>query len=423
MYPFDVPALRGFLAARARASARPVIVRTVWLLGLVSCFTDISSEMISSILPVYLFVHLQLSPVQFGLIDGLYQGVTAVARLASGIVADRWRRYKLVATSGYVLSAVCKLGLLATGSTWSVFAAVLSADRLGKGIRTAPRDALISLTTRPQDLASAFGVHRAMDTAGVLVGPLLAYWILASLPGRFDAIFVVSFAVALIGIAVLVLLVDDRRGADGERERANRVSLDLSSLLRHRPFVSIAVVAALTSFVVVSDAFLYLLIQWKRGGGAETIPLLYAGTASAYLVLAAPLGRLADRMGRVRMFLIGQVLMVVVFAGIAWVDLGLWTLALCLLLHGAYYAATDGVLAALASGATRSDVRASGLAALTTATSLARLAGSVVVGVVWSWRGPEMVVTLALIATVAALIVSAVTLKGASLDTLDAGTT
>jgi MFS family permease len=421
VYPFDVPALRGFLAARARATARPVIVRTVWLLGLVSCFTDISSEMISSILPVYLFVHLQLSPVQFGLIDGLYQGVTAVARLASGIVADRWRRYKLVATIGYALSAVCKLGLLATGSTWSVFAAVLSADRLGKGIRTAPRDALISLTTRPQDLASAFGVHRAMDTAGVLVGPLLAYWILASLPGRFDAIFVVSFAVALIGIAVLVLLVDDRRGAEGER--ASRVSLDLSRLLRHRPFVSIAAVATLTSFVVVSDAFLYLLIQWRRGGGAETIPLLYAGTASAYLVLAAPLGRLADRVGRVRMFLIGQALMVAVFAGIAWIGIELWTLALCLLLHGAYYAATDGVLAALASSTTQSDVRASGLAALTTATSLARLAGSVVVGVIWSWQGPETVVTLALIATAAALIVSAVTLKGASLDTLDAGTT
>jgi MFS family permease len=421
VYPFDVPALRGFLAARARATARPVIVRTVWLLGLVSCFTDISSEMISSILPVYLFVHLQLSPVQFGLIDGLYQGVTAVARLASGIVADRWRRYKLVATIGYALSAVCKLGLLATGSTWSVFAAVLSADRLGKGIRTAPRDALISLTTRPQDLASAFGVHRAMDTAGVLVGPLLAYWILASSPGRFDAIFVVSFAVALIGIAVLVLLVDDRRGAEGER--ASRVSLDLSRLLRHRPFVSIAAVATLTSFVVVSDAFLYLLIQWRRGGGAETIPLLYAGTASAYLVLAAPLGRLADRVGRVRMFLIGQALMVAVFAGIAWIGIELWTLALCLLLHGAYYAATDGVLAALASSATQSDVRASGLAALTTATSLARLAGSVVVGVIWSWQGPETVVILALIATAAALIVSAVTLKGTSLDTLDAGTT
>jgi nitrate/nitrite transporter NarK len=154
VYPLDVGSLRSLLAARVRGvSARPVIVRTVWLLGLVSCFTDISSEMVSSILPAYLFVHLQLSPVQFGLVDGLYQGVTAIARLASGVVADRWRGYKLVAAVGYGLSAVCKLGLLASGSAWSVFATILSIDRVGKGIRTAPRDALISLATRPQDLA------------------------------------------------------------------------------------------------------------------------------------------------------------------------------------------------------------------------------------------------------------------------------
>jgi MFS family permease len=376
--------------------------------------------MVSSILPVYLFVHLQLSPVQFGLVDGLYQGVTAVARLASGIVADRWQRYKLVAILGYGLSAVCKVGLLASGSAWSAFAAILSLDRVGKGIRTAPRDALISLTSRPQDLASAFGVHRAMDTVGVFVGPLLAFWILASMPGRFDAVFVVSFAVALIGLAVLVLLVDDRRGADSTRE--GRVSLDLPGLLRNRPFVSIAGVAALTSFVVVSDAFLYLLLQWRRGGGAEAIPLLYAGTAGAYLVLAAPLGRLADRVGRAPVFLMGQVFMIAVYAGVAWVGIEFWTLALCLLLHGAYYAATDGVIAALVSGATRSDVRASGLAALTTATSLARLAGSVVVGVIWSWRGPETVVVLALAATVSVLIVSAIALKRTNGGALDEGT-
>ena len=327
MYPIDVAGLRGLLARRSRASARPVIARTVWLLGLVSCFTDISSEMISSILPVYLFVHLQLSAVQFGVIDGLYQGVTAVARLASGVVADRWRQYKLVATLGYVLSAICKLGLLATGSAWTAVAAILSADRLGKGIRTAPRDALISLASRPQDLGSAFGVHRAMDTVGVLVGPLLAFWLLTSMPNRFEAIFVVSFAIALIGIAALVLLVDDRTG-DVARER--HLTVDLPGLLRNRPFVVITTVAALTSFVVVSDAFLYLLLQWKRGSGAESIPLLYAGTATSYLVLAAPLGRLADRVGRPAVFLFGQACMVLVYAGVAALDIGLWTLGLVL---------------------------------------------------------------------------------------------
>jgi MFS family permease len=421
VYPIDVVGLRSFLDRRLRASARPVIPRTVWLLGLVSCFTDVSSEMISSILPVYLFVHLQLSAVQFGVIDGLYQGVTAVARLASGIVSDRWRQYKLVATLGYALSAICKLGLLVTGSAWATVAAILSADRLGKGIRTAPRDALISLATPKQDLASAFGVHRALDTVGVLVGPLLAFWILSSMPNRFDAIFVVSFAIALIGIAALVLLVDDRRGdVTGERH----LTVDLPGLLRNRPFVAITTLAALTSFVVVSDAFVYLLLQWKRGSGADTIPLLYAGTATAYLVLAAPLGRLADRFGRSRVFVMGQACMVLVYAGLALLDIRLWTLGLVLLLHGAYYAATDGVIAALVSSATSSEVRASGLAALNTATSLTRLAGSVIVGVIWSWRGPGTVVTLALFASIALLVVSAYMLnaRNDALRSLDTGT-
>lgn len=417
MYPIDVAGLRGLLDRRARASTRPAIAPTVWFLGLVSCLTDISSEMISSILPVYLFVHLQLSAVQFGVIDGLYQGVTAVARLASGVVADRWRQYKLVAMLGYALSAICKLGLLATGTAWTVVATILSADRLGKGIRTAPRDALISLATPPQDLASAFGVHRAMDTVGVLVGPLLAFWILSSMPNRFDAIFVVSFAFGLIGIAALVLLVEDRSGSP----RASHFAIDLPGLLRNRRFIAVTAVAALTSFVVVSDAFLYLLLQWKRGSGAESIPLLYAGTATAYLVLAAPLGRFADRLGRVGVFLIGQACMVFVYAAVSVLDIGLWTLVPILLLHGAYYAATDGVVAALISAATPSEVRASGLAALTTATSLTRLAGSVIVGVIWSWRGPGTVVTLALIATVATLIVSAFVLKGVSAK-IEAGT-
>ncbi len=419
MYPIDVAGLRGLLVRRSRSLTRPAIAPTVWLLGLVSCFTDISSEMIASILPVYLFVHLQLSAVQFGVIDGLYQGVTAVARLASGVVADRWRQYKLVAALGYVLSAVCKIALLTSGNAWTTVAAIISADRLGKGIRTAPRDALISLSTRPQDLAAAFGVHRAMDTVGVLVGPLLAFWILSSMPNRFDTIFVVSFAIALIGIAALVLLVDDHKGdVAGERH----FTIDLPGLLRNRSFLAVTTVAALTSFVVVSDAFLYLLLQWKRGGDAASIPLLFAGTATSYLVLAAPLGRLADRVGRVAVFLIGQASMVLVYAGIAMLDVGLWTLLLVLLLHGAYYAATDGVVAALISGSTPSEVRASGLAALNTATSLTRLASSVVVGIIWSWRGPGTVVTLALFATMAALVVSVYVLKGTNGRNLEAGT-
>src|SRR6185503_8332888 len=121
--------------------------RTVWCLGLTSFFTDISSEMVASILPIYLVLHLHLSPLTFGLIDGLYQGFAAVARVAGGFVADRWRNHKAVASVGYALSAACKLGLLAAGNAWSLLALTIAFDRTGKGIRTAPRDALISLST------------------------------------------------------------------------------------------------------------------------------------------------------------------------------------------------------------------------------------------------------------------------------------
>ena len=146
----------------------PGVSRTVWCLGLTSFFTDVSSEMVASILPIYLVLHLHLSPLAFGLIDGLYQGFAAVARVAGGFVADRWRSHKAVASVGYGLSAVCKLGLLAAGNVWSLLALTIALDRTGKGIRTAPRDAMISLSTPRAELATAFGVHRALDAAGAM---------------------------------------------------------------------------------------------------------------------------------------------------------------------------------------------------------------------------------------------------------------
>src|SRR4051812_20010348 len=168
---------------------RPRVARIVWYLGITSFFTDVSSEMVSSILPIYLVLHLRLSPVAFGGIDGLYQGFAAVARLAGGFVADRWRNHKSVAAFGYALSATCRVGLLAAGNTWELLAATIAIDRTGKGIRTAPRDAMISLSTDRADLASAFGVHRALDAAGAMLGPFIAF-VLFSTAAAFDAIFV-----------------------------------------------------------------------------------------------------------------------------------------------------------------------------------------------------------------------------------------
>src|SRR5215510_5280245 len=131
----------------------------VWKLGLTSFLTDISSEMVNSALPIYLVLHLHLSPLQYGAIDGVYNGLAVVlVSLAAGAIADRTRRHKQVALTGYGLSALCKLLLLAAGGAWGALVAILGLDRLGKGIRTAPRDALISLSTSPSLMASAFAV-------------------------------------------------------------------------------------------------------------------------------------------------------------------------------------------------------------------------------------------------------------------------
>jgi MFS family permease len=399
VYELDAASLRS--ARTAASTPPPRVTAVVWYLGFVSFFTDISSEMVSSVLPIYLLVQLQLSPLQFGIVDGLYQGVGAIARLASGFVSDRWGRHKIVAAIGYGISAVCKLGLLAVGSAPAALATLISIDRTGKGLRTAPRDALISLNTRDSDLGAAFGVHRALDAAGVVVGPLLAYLILRATPGRFDAIFVVSFAAAIIGLGVLLLLVDDVHGAASPGSR--KLLSDFRALTRHRGFISILVTGVMLNVAVMSDAFLYLMLLRRSGMDTATLPLLFMGTACAYLALAVPFGRLADRAGRARVFVGGYAIVAGIYGAALVVDLGTPGLIACLVIHGAYYAATDGVLAALASSVVPAGLRASGLASVGTATSVAKLGGSILLGALWSWAGPSAVLGFGCVATLAVL--------------------
>jgi len=174
----------------------PRVARTVFLLGVTSMLTDVSSELVATVLPLYLVFALGLSPLGFGIVNGLYEGGAAILRLVGGHLGDRAGRHKEVAAFGYGLSAISKLALLAAGSASAVSGVVL-VDRAGKGIRTAPRDALISLSTPRAGLATAFGVHRAMDTAGAMLGPLLAFGLLALSPLDFVLVFVVSFFVVV----------------------------------------------------------------------------------------------------------------------------------------------------------------------------------------------------------------------------------
>lgn len=167
--------------------------------------------MVTAVLPLYLVAGLGLSPLGFGALDGLYNGVSALVQLTGGHLADRIRNHKLIAGIGYGLSALCKPLLLLAHSLGPV-GVVLALERTGKGLRTAPRDALISLSTPPELQGRAFGVHRAMDTTGALLGPLAAFFILGMTVDGYDAVFGVSACVAALGVVVLVLFVPS--GAD-----------------------------------------------------------------------------------------------------------------------------------------------------------------------------------------------------------------
>ena len=426
------------------------VPRTVLLLGFTSLFTDISSEMITAILPLYLVVQLGLTPAQFGLVDGLYRGVSAVSRLAAGVLSDWLGRPKLVASVGYGLSAATRPLLLVASSVASV-AGLITADRIGKGIRTAPRDAMIATASGPPDLGQNFGVHRAMDNIGAMLGPLVAFAVLWLVPRNYDAVFVVSAAFAVVGLAVLVLLVPARQAPPAARRRADalhepgaateaeRASLegeggaegatrgsvtaepvpsrsrltgaDLAALLRSRPLVTRVGLAGLLTLFTVSDAFVFLALLDRDAGLAKVFPLFAVGLALAYTALAVPVGRLADRVGRMWVFLGGHVVLLVVYAIVGGPTGVLPAAVITLLLLGLFYAATDGVLAAAVSATLPEVSRASGLALAQTVVAVGGFASSVAFGLLLGWLGAGSAYLVMSLGLAAAIAVAATLLR------------
>jgi MFS family permease len=394
-----------------RDRVQPGVSRTVVLLGFTSLFTDISSEMVATVLPLYLVYVGGFSPLAFGVIDGLYNGAVALVGLASGFIGDRFRRHKEVAATGYGLSAVCKLLLLVVGTAVSAIGAVVLLDRAGKGIRTAPRDAMISLSTPAGQLGAAFGVHRALDTTGAMLGPLAAFGVLALAPLAFDSIFLISFCMAMLGLGILVLLVQPRQTTSGAVRPPRAASLrGAFGLLQVRRYRALLLAAGALSLATASDAFIFLALSETVDLGTSLFPLLFVGSAGVYMLLAVPMGRVADRVGRGRVLLGGYVLLLGVYAALL-LPLGGWVLVTAALgLLGAYYAATDGVLAALGSALAPEEVRGSGLALLRTVTSIARLVASIAFGALWTVWGMEVALATFAAALLAATAIAAVVL-------------
>jgi MFS family permease len=398
------------LTSRGRRSR---VSRTVLLLGVCSLLTDISSEMVATVLPLYLVTTLGFTPLQYGIVDGLYQGAAALVRFAGGYLGDLRRRHKGIASVGYGVSTFCKLGLAAVGSAFGAISAIIMLDRAGKGLRTAPRDAMISMSSEPENLGTSFGVHRALDTTGALIGPLIAFGLLTLAPLAFDTLFVVSFCFGLAGLGVLVLLVrEPERRPRAAQAEAEPVRLRAAfGLLRGRRFRALFIVSLALGLATTSDGFIYLILQRDLELDATLFPLLFTGTAVTFMLLAAPIGKIADQVGRGRVMLAGYGMLLGVYILLLVQPIGTPGLFLALFMLGTYYAATDGVLMALGSTQVGEDLRGSGLALLGTAVSTSRLLASVLFGTLWTLVGIEMALVIFAVGLAAAILLAALALR------------
>ena len=392
--------------ATAGPAERLRVPRNVFALGAVSLLTDISAEMITSVVGYYLLVYLQVSTITVGFLDGFYSAVPVLLALYAAYLADRFQRRKLLAGAGYGLSAVSKLGFPLVGRSVAGLGLVQGSDRLGKGLRTAPRDALISLSTPAQIQGRAFGVHRMMDTVGAFLGPLIAVVALSVsvAAAAFDDVFVTSFCIAAIGLLALVLFVTDHREPADSAKRVNlRAGINL---LRDASFRRVCIAATILAIAWVSDTFIYLVLQQRLGLTAIDYALLAVGTTGSYLLLAIPAGRLADRIGRWRVFLCGHAALLVVYLVLVGPFSGVVLIFVALPIHGLFYAMTDGVLMAHAGPMLPRQLRTAGLAVLQSLRALGAFVSSMAFGFAWSRFDSRTVILGYIGALVLALVVA-----------------
>lgn len=374
--------------------------RTVLALSFTSFFTDISSEMVAAVIPLFLTTQLGFTPFLFGAFQAAYEIANAVLRVVGGIIADRTKKPKQTAAAGYGISTASRIGLLTATVASAPVVPFLLIDRLGKGLRTGPRDAMISLSTPEKSWGTAFGFHRTLDAAGAMIGPLLAFGILLALPGSFTSIFSFSVGFGLLGFAVITMWVRNPRIKRPKTPSAEIQARDstsstralLRSLYDNRGFRRIATTGMAFSLFMIGDGFIYLVIFEASqnsstvgigGFGAEWFPLLFVGTAVGFLATATPLGRLADRMGRARVWVMGQCALALVLLSLIFQPTSVAAIAGILALLGLFYGATDGVLPALAAGVIPDEHRSAGLSVLSTLVAIARTVSAFAFGLIW----------------------------------------
>ena len=373
----------------------------IWALGFVSLLMDISSEMIHSLLPVFMVTVLGTSMWAVGLIEGVAEATALIVKVFSGVLSDYWGRRKPLAVLGYGLGAASK-PLFALATTTGMVLAARLIDRTGKGIRGAPRDALVADLAPPGMRGAAFGLRQSLDTVGAFVGPLLAMGLMLLWANDFRAIFWVAMVPGFMAVALLLFGVQEAAPAPDKTAAPRRNPISRDELRRlGAPYWRVVVIGAVFTLARFSEAF--LVLRALQGGlPIAWTPLVLIGMNVVYALGAYPFGKLSDQMSHTRLLAAGLVVLIaadVVLASgnhwtFVWAGIALW---------GLHMAMTQGLLATMVADAAPADLRGTAFGFFNLMSGLAMLLASTVAGVLWDQLGAPVTFVAGAVFSLAAL--------------------
>ena len=374
----------------------------VWLLGTVSLLNDVASEAIYPLLPFFLTSVLGATAVSLGVIEGAAEAISSILKIASGWLSDRWRNRKPIVIGGYALSSFAR-PFIGAATGWTAVFALRFIDRIGKGIRTAPRDALLADIAASTVRGRVFGFHRAMDHTGAVVGPLLATAFLIGFPDRYRTLFALTAIPGAVTVALLFWLREPARAAVAVPAVNRLPDGSPATNALPRPLVRYLVVLSIFTLGNSADAFLLLRLT-DAAGGPQYIPALWSMLHVVKMISSLVGGSASDRVGRRPLIAIGWIIYAFVYAGFA-VSSSFSALITWFLIYGTYYGCVEGAERALVADFARSARKGTAFGAYNAVAGIGSLAASLFFGLLWTRSGPSVAFTSgAMLALVAAVL-------------------
>jgi MFS family permease len=365
--------------------------RNVWLLGLISLFADISSELLYPVLPVYL-KEAGYSMLALGLLEGIANVIAGVSKGYFGHQSDVLQRRSVFVRWGYGLSAIGKMLMIGSPDLFRIFSGRIT-DRLGKGIRTAPRDSLLSMESSPETRAAVFGFHRGLDTLGAAIGPSLALLWLYWNPGDYSTLFTIAFIPALISV-LLAFRIKEKSTQTISPAKPNVGFFSYFKYWKKSKSSYRKLLLPLMLFALVNSPDVFLLMAMKEAGFTDTIMIgVYILYNLLYAMLAMPIGMVADKWGKTNVMLTGIFLFVICYSGMAWLD-SMISYVLLFLLYAVSVSCLESVAKAIISTIAPSHERGQAIGFYTSVNSLGVLFAGAWTGALWSVGGPSLVFSI-----------------------------